>query len=497
MKKTMKCDPKLTFQECELAILRFSVDLAQTKMAKQTINSPEIQEMISIVEDFLKIKKLVCYGGQGINQELPEQDRFYNKDIDIPDYDFYSPHALEDAKELADLYFLRGYEEVEAKTAVHHNTFKVFVNSFPVADVTYMPPALFSTIQKKAVQVAGILYAPPNFLRMGMYLELSRPAGDTDRWEKVAKRLSLINKHFPVAEIDCSHVDFQRKMEMEYKDNETQIYEVVRDALINQGVVFFGGFAIAHYSHYMNKKTQNKVKQISDFDVLDKNPEITAKIVKERLHDAGFDDVHILKRPSVGEIIPEQTEITVGKDIVAVLYPPVACHSFNSITLHGQKIKIATIDTMLSFYLAFLYADKSYYNPDRLACMAKFLFDVQQKNRLNQKGLLRRFTITCYGRQSTIQEMRLIKSKMFEKLKNKKKTREFDEWFLRYRPSSAILSKKKNKSTNTYFHSSRDKSVKQQKVHKKTQKKRKGKNTFFDAPKVTNKFGFRMFVPST
>ena len=58
MTKTMKCDPKLTFQECELAILRFSVDLAQTKMAKQTINSPEIQEMISIVEDFLKIKKL-------------------------------------------------------------------------------------------------------------------------------------------------------------------------------------------------------------------------------------------------------------------------------------------------------------------------------------------------------------------------------------------------------------------------------------------------------
>ncbi len=36
--------------------------------------------------------------------------------------------------------------------------------------------------------VNGIRYAPPNFLRMNMYLELSRPAGDVSRWEKVFKR---------------------------------------------------------------------------------------------------------------------------------------------------------------------------------------------------------------------------------------------------------------------------------------------------------------------
>ena len=51
---------------------------------------------------------------------------------------------------------------------------------------------------------------------------------------------------------------------------------------------------------------------------------------------------------------------------------------------------------MLSFYLAFLYTDKPYYNQflDRTLCMSKFLFDVQQKNRFEQKGLLKRFNIT-------------------------------------------------------------------------------------------------------
>ena len=32
---------------------------------------------------------------------------------------------------------------------------------------------------------------PPNYLRMAMYLELSRPDGDVSRWEKVLKRLTL------------------------------------------------------------------------------------------------------------------------------------------------------------------------------------------------------------------------------------------------------------------------------------------------------------------
>ena len=49
-----------------------------------------------------------------------------------------------------------------------------------------------------AIQVANIFYCPPNYLRMAMYLELSRPDGDVSRWEKVLKRLTLLNKHYPM-----------------------------------------------------------------------------------------------------------------------------------------------------------------------------------------------------------------------------------------------------------------------------------------------------------
>jgi hypothetical protein len=89
---------------------------------------------------------------------------------------------------------------------------------------------------------------------------------------------------------------------------------------------------------------------------------------------------------------------------------------------------------MLSFYLAFIYADRVYYDINRILCMSQFLFDVQQHNRLKQTGLLRRFSINCYGKQPTLESMRFEKTEKYEELKGKRDSREFEEWFLRYIP---------------------------------------------------------------
>ncbi len=188
------CNPKLTLEEKEVAILRNAIDIAEKRQGQKTVSDPDVKKIISILEDFLKKKRLVCYGGTAINNILPLEDQFYDKNVEIPDYDFYSPRALDDAKELADIYYKEGFQEVEAKAGVHHGTYKVYVNFIPVADITYLEKPLFNRVQKESIRVYGILYCPPNFLRMNMYLELSRPAGDISRWEKVLKRLILLNK---------------------------------------------------------------------------------------------------------------------------------------------------------------------------------------------------------------------------------------------------------------------------------------------------------------
>lgn len=438
-----ECTNEMNFQECELAILRHVVDDNEKIAGEKVASSPEIKKMIEIVEDFLIKKKLICYGGTAINNILPKEAQFYDKNYEIPDYDFFSHNALDDTKELADIFYKAGYLDVEAKSGVHGGTYKVFVNFIPMADITYIHKDLFQTLQKQAIKVAGIYYTPPDFLRMGMYLELSRPAGDISRWEKVLKRLNLLNEYHPMkVEYDCPSIDFQRKMDDNVEQNE-EIYYIIRDTFIDLGLVFFGGYASTLYSKNMPKHARRFIQKIPDFDVLSEDPQRSATIVKERLEDAGLKKISITHHKCFGEIIPEHYEIKYGLDILAFIYKPMACHNYNTITVDKREINVATIDTIMSFYLAFLYSNAPYYYKDRILCMAQYLFEVQQKSRLSQKGLLKRFVPKCIGIQETLESIRAKKSQKFAELKNKRGTREYEEFFLKYVP--ADLQKKKEK----------------------------------------------------
>lgn len=467
-KKTKKynsdlCDNKMTFQECELAILRAAVDETEKIIGKKIANSEDVKRMIIILENFLIKKKLVCYGGTAINNILPKYAQFYDRDIEIPDYDFFSDNALEDAKELANIYYNAGYVEVEAKAGVHVGTFKVYVNFIPMADITMMNPVIYKNVQKEAITIAGIKYAPPNYLRMSMFLELSRPAGDVSRWEKVLKRLTLLNEYYPLnlctiqtsskgtfmkgntdctlnmrngvkSFFNCGSVDFQRNMGKLSPDLGERIYYLVRDSFIEQGVIFFGGYAASLYSKYMPEKQKRFVRKVPDFDVLYEEPEKCALITKEKLEANGIRNITTIIHAEIGEIVPRHIEIQVNSKSIAFIYLPIACHNYNTIQISSKEINVATIDTMLSFYLAFMYIDKPYYAKDRILCMSKFLFEIEQKNRLEQKGLLKRFSVKCYGNQPSLDDIRTEKTKMFQKLATKKNTKEYQMWFLKYNP---------------------------------------------------------------
>jgi len=440
----VKCNKKDSYDECELNILRNAVDIAEEKQQKQGRNEKEVNDIMTIVEDFLRKRKLICYGGTAINNILPSEDQFYDYSIELPDYDFYSPNALKDTKDLADIYIKQGFEDVEAKSGVHHGTYKVFVKNIPVADVSQLNNVLFKNIYKDAKQYNGIKYCPPNFLRMAMYLELSRPFGDVSRWEKVLKRLTLLNKHYPIEPNNCFEKVFKREFNTKDK-NTLNIYAIVRDSFVDQGLVFFGGHAINLYKNHMSKSYKLLVNKIPDFDVLSNDPNKSAQILMERLKEQGFKHVFIKKHASIGEIISTHYEIRVGKQTVGFIYKPLACHSYNNIYINDRKIKVASIDTMLSFYLAFYYADKPYYDKNRIMCFSKMLFDVQKKNRLSQKGVLRQFSITCYGTKQTLANMQNKKTEKYKELKKKYNSKEYEEWFLRYQPGEKKEDKKKTK----------------------------------------------------
>lgn len=451
------CD-KLNFQECELAILRQAVDDAQHIKNKKRVNTPEIKKIIEIVEDFIRRRRLICYGGTAINNILPENEQFYDYTLEIPDYDFFSIHPVKDAKDLTDIYIKNGYLEVEAKAGVHYGTYKVYVNFIPVADITYLHPEIFYNIKSDCKIRNNIYYAPVNFLRMSMYLELSRPAGDTSRWEKVLRRLTLLNKHYPIEDKVCVYNDFQRSLHTK-KLKEEPLFELLKNTLIKENVVFFGGYASYLYSKYMSKNIRKLFSKTPDFDVLSIDFEKTKDAILSSLKK--YDEVKATYHKKIGEIIPKHYEITIGKDTVVFIYQTIGCHSYNKLKINKKTVKVATIDTMLSLYLAFRYANRQYYDTDRILCMSNFLYEVQQHNRLHQKGLLKRFSLECEGTQSTLESIRSEKNDKYYELN--KKSREYERWFLKYTPGKNKIDKFKH-TRKRRRHIKHNKSIKKETI---------------------------------
>lgn len=429
------------FQEV-LDEMRDSQEEIEEKKGRAIAQSRAVVEMMNEVEEFIREKGLVCYGGTAINNILPEEDQFYDKDTEIPDYDFFTPDAYNDARELADIFRAKQtadgrplYHSVVASAGVHLGTYKVFVDFIPVADLTQMGKELFTAVQKHAVIVDGIKYAPPDYLRMAMYLELSRPDGMISRWEKVLSRLRLLNKHYPLRNPACNAVKFIRDFEGPAKLKH-RLYMVVRDSLIDQGLVFFGGFAATLYAKHMPRHLKKALRNSPDFDVLSTNPQQAIRMLTENLVDAGFDKskIHVHEKEGIDEIVAPHYIVSVDKEIVCIIYEPLACHNYNTTMVGNRRVKVATIDTMLSFYLAFLYADRPYFDHERILCMAQYLLKAQERSGPRPGGLLRRFSKDCYGHQVTLEEIRANKAAKFHELE--KGSPEYNAMFMRYEPGA-------------------------------------------------------------
>jgi hypothetical protein len=296
--------------------------------------------------------------------------------------------------------------------------------------------------------------------------------------------LLILNKHFPIEALNCKNNSSNNSDFTQEKEKNNSITEIIRNTLIDQNVVFFGGLAISQYSKFMTKKQSEN--NINDFYVIARNPLSSADALLDALKKNNITSEKIYQN-AIGDIIPEHYIIKVKKRLVASIYKPIACHSYNSININGKKVFIATIETMLSFYLAFLYINNPYEISEKMLCMSKMLLDLQEKHKLDQKGIFKRYTITCYGHQTSQREMREEKANMYEKLKNKIGTIEYNKWFYNYKPSKQNqLSNYKKTIPNHSIHSNGPKKTVIKKElnkelnPKKTRKTRKKKNVFIN-----------------
>ena len=393
----------------EKNILKDAMSKAKLYQKKEITEGKEIMPIMNTVRLFLKQKRVLCYGGTAINAALNPEDKFYDAELDIPDYDFFSTNALNDAKQLADIFAKTNKYTIEAKSGQHYGTYKVFVNFIPVADITQCDPFIFERLWEEKLIKQGINYVPPNFLRWSMYLELSRPMGDTSRWEKVYERLDLLNKQYPLPKNACSNPKIKRDQYELHKDlsfllhldNSDKLFLDLKRILVKENVIFFGYNAFSEYVSAAKGVDSNIRKNIKndviDFEVISLDAAASASTIHRQLIKLGYKNVAVKDstNPAISDYIEKCYEIVMNDIVLVHIYQSMACHSYHSIQDKKlrMQIKIASIETLFSFYFIFLYLNDHYVRSYRILCVAHTLMMIQAKHKYETNGLLKRFPI--------------------------------------------------------------------------------------------------------
>lgn len=109
----------------QLTIIKRASDMAQDKIDYFSAHDEDILLAIGIVEDFLRRKHRICYGGQAINAYLPAAHKFYDPEYSIPDYDFFTPNQHQDLKQISEDLYKAGFKEIYAREGMHEGTLKI------------------------------------------------------------------------------------------------------------------------------------------------------------------------------------------------------------------------------------------------------------------------------------------------------------------------------------------------------------------------------------
>ena len=397
----------------QLEELEKIVKEAERRIDTTVASDPNVTKAIDCVVRFLRKKRRICYGGAAINALLPEKRRFYDPKTTVPDYDFFSPSMEEDVEELIDDLTKDGFDDITKKLSMHEGTTKVYVNFIPVADCSEMNKDMFTILQKRAKAVDGILYCDTDFLRMLMYLELSRPRGEVKRWKKVFERLTLLNHEYPID--DCSTKITTSPIDIDDR-------KAILEFCVKKKSVMLGPEFVDLLERDKGRThLETLAKTASPLIFLSADPEKEANDIKYILGSA---KIEYVKSPS--DHLYNYARVSRKGKPIALLFEEDSCHSYTLLKIDGDaEMRVGTPDTLLNLYYGLLiFGDKrlakSYFQTS-LDCLVRKLYHITGRHRAHPTRFVPSFDLRCSGHQRGIAELLKLKAARTEKKKSKAK----------------------------------------------------------------------------
>jgi hypothetical protein len=409
---------KKNFQK-QLEIIKNASEVAQSKIDRLSANNDNIIKAINIVEEFLRKKHRLCYGGQAINAHLPVKYKFYNSEYSIPDYDFFTPQQNNDILTIIKDLKNAGFNElnrISVREGMHEGTVKIYVDFIPVADLTAINPKLYKILSEREFKMDGISYLDANTLRMLMYLELSRPGGEVGRWPKVFERLSLFNEFIPVKSCHISNGSYTG---LNYNQLQFAIQFIVKNKRIFAGADLLDFYSTSLRARKLNTKWIFNTKKPIIF--YSPEPDADANVIRSEFKFLNAStSITIKSYSSKGiDLIPSMKIICQEKKPIIFIISETACHSYFNIPTKNNVMRIASMDTLISLYFSLGLTHSTYFDMGSMECLANKLVDISLKARMNpSKFPLPFISIKCTGHQSSLPSLIREKVKRITQKKN-------------------------------------------------------------------------------
>lgn len=374
----------------------------------------ETIKLMMEIEEFIKKKKLMLYGGYALNLLLSKKNKIYNEK-NMNDIDCYSKSAQSDSYELADILYKKGYEYIQVKKAMHENTFRVYVNFIQILDITNIDSELYDKLfeitlkertQKKTIYKYynryDIYIVPFLLLKRNLYFELARPKSSYYRWEKIYPRLNILTNNIKIK------VNNKKKIFIKTPNEYKKIFKIVLNYIKKNKYPIVGSFPLKFFKNINNNyccRLNNISNQFTIYSIdYDKTKDEIKNIIKNNI--------------DTNKYIIYDNEITYLPDIISKIYRISIknietnndINIINIINLENEcisikKIKgytICSIDTILYYYYSIYIICIIYSNNN----IEETLLIIQEYEKiLKNMNIKNRLSTMCYGNYITKQDI--------------------------------------------------------------------------------------------
>ncbi len=342
------------YDEKNIDIITNNLDKISNKARKYALEnkiSPSLvtyNKVIKVIKNYIEKNKRVVYGGYAYNELIihkNEKDRIYSKDgLDQADIEFYSFEPIIDLINIGNELKELGYKNIQVKSAMHLETFTLFVDYFGYCDASYMPSNLFHKMP--LWQFGKLKLAHPKFILIDILRMYNDPINSYWRIEKNFKRAIKLLKYYP---LDTKGYFTKALINNDTKD----ILNFVRkNIIIGSKLLVFGYYA---YDYYKYKATnQESPLYVPYYDVISTDLKKDAKKIYKDL-SAFSNDIEIKEYHPFFQFFDSRISFEYkGKEILNLYGHNCMCIPF--FYLEKKKMNIVTYPYLiLMLLIKFIY----------------------------------------------------------------------------------------------------------------------------------------------